>query len=314
MNFILSLTISALFSVVFCKIYLRRKLQLISTEKNLIKCIEALTNEKNELKNNNDSLLLEIEQNEDKLLNVQLELSTQSERLNKANEEFSKSLEIMKKNLLRSYENSIKEHQEDIEKSISAIMKKYSSEISSADTTLKQQKASISAYIEEQKRKEEMLKKKDYYRIVLTDNEIKDINKLLSLSNDLTQPDILLKLIYKTYFEKKMNDLLARVVGVNSEVSGIYKITNLELDKSYIGQCVSFKDRWRTHLKRGLGIDTPSTNKFYQAMKEYKPWNFTFEVLEFCEKADLNKKESYWIDFYQTNTWGYNATKGVDKQ
>ena len=133
------------------------------------------------------------------------------------------------------------------------------------------QKASISAYIEEQKRKEEMSKKQDFYRIVLTDNEINDINKLLLLSNEISQSEILLKLIYKTYFEKKMNELLARVVGPNSEKSGIYKITNIELDKSYIGQCVSFKDRWRTHLKRGLGIDTPTTNKFYQAMKEYKP-------------------------------------------
>ena len=149
--------------------------------------------------------------------------------------------------------------------------------------------------------------------MVLSDNEIRDIDKLLSLSSELSQPDILLKLIYKTYFEKKMNDLLTRVVGVNSEKSGIYKITNIELDKAYIGQCVSFKDRWRTHLKKGLGIDTPSTNKFYQAMKEYKPWNFTFEVLEFCSKDELNKKESYWINFYQTNTWGYNGNKGVEK-
>ena len=66
-------------------------------------------------------------------------------------------------------------------------------------------------------------------------------------------------------------------------------------------------------MKKGLGIDTPSTNKFYQAMKEFKPWNFTFEVLEFCSKEELNKKENYWINFYQTNSWGYNGNKGVEK-
>lgn len=35
--------------------------------------------------------------------------------------------------------------------------------------------------------------------------------------------------------------------------TGIYKITNLENGKVYIGQTKqAFKERWRTHLKRGV--------------------------------------------------------------
>lgn len=304
---------SILFSFIFCRLYLRRKLNDINTVKNLKNCIISLTNEKNELLNNNENLLFEIKQNEIVLQEVTEKLYSQSERLNSETKEYKKHLEETKSLLYQNYDKEVKKHLKDIEECIDILLNKYSSERESAELTLRQQKASISAYIEEQKRKEEMSKKQDFYRIVLTDNEIKDINKLISLSNDISQPDILLKLIYKTYFEKKMNDLLVRVVGTDSEKSGIYKITNIELDKSYIGQCVSFKDRWRIHLKRGLGIDTPSTNKFYQAMKEYKPWNFTFEVLEFCDKTELNKKENYWINFYQTNSWGYNGNKGVEK-
>ena len=310
---IITIIICIICSIIFFKLYLHRKTKEIDTIKNLKNCIKSLTNEKNELLNDNNNLLSEIQNNELVLSEILDKLFTQSTRLNSETEEYKRNLEETKSLLYKNYDKDIKKHFQELEKCIEILMNKYSEERNLAELTLKQQKASISAYIEEQKRKEEMSKKQDFYKIVLTDNEIKDINKLLSLSNEISQSDILLKLIYKTYFEKKMNDLLTRVVGANSERSGIYKITNIELDKSYIGQCVSFKDRWRTHLKRGLGIDTPSTNKFYQAMKEYKPWNFTFEVLEFCDKSELNKKEAYWINFYQTNSWGYNGNKGVDK-
>lgn len=313
MFIVFTLIINFALTASFCFLYSRRKQEQWSLVKNFKECIKSLENEKNELKNINDNLLIEIEQNEKALDEVINKLYNQSSKFEEEIKKYKNNLDETKKLLYDNYSKEVNKHLKELDECIDVLVNEYIVQMNCAEATLKQQKASISAYIEEQKRKEEMSKKQDYYRMVLSDNEIKDIDKLLSLSSELSQPDILLKLIYKTYFEKKMNDLLTRVVGVNSERSGIYKITNIELDKAYIGQCVSFKDRWRTHLKKGLGIDTPSTNKFYQAMKEYKPWNFTFEVLEFCSKDELNKKESYWIDFYQTNTWGYNGNKGVEK-
>ena len=313
MYIIICLLISIIGSFAFCRFYVHQKSKQVSEIKNYKQCINSLSREKNELINRNDIIINEIEKHEITLDTINNELYTQSERLNIAEKEYKEQLNKIKINIYENHNKEIEKHLKDLEEDIANLMKKYNADLKNAEQVLKQQKASISAYIEEQKRKEEMLQKQDFYKMSLTDNEINDINKLLSLSSELSQPDILLKLIYKTYFEKKMNDLLGRVIGPNSDKSGIYKITNIELDKSYIGQCVSFKDRWRTHLKKGLGIDTPSTNKFYQAMKEFKPWNFTFEVLEFCPKEELNKKENYWINFYQTNTWGYNGNKGVEK-
>ena len=40
--------------------------------------------------------------------------------------------------------------------------------------------------------------------------------------------------------------------------------------------------------------------------------NFSFEVLE--ERSELNNRETYWIDFYNTTTFGYNMTKGGAKK
>ena len=71
-----------------------------------------------------------------------------------------------------------------------------------------------------------------------------------------------------------------------------------------------FGDRWKQHAKCGLGIDTPQGNKLYQSMLEDGLWNFTFELLEECSREELNKKEAYWIQMYQSDKFGYNSTKG----
>ena len=58
-------------------------------------------------------------------------------------------------------------------------------------------------------------------------------------------------------------------------------------------------DRWKEHVKCGLGIDTPA-NKLYAAMQKYGVENFTFELLEDCPRAQLNEREKYYIDLYKT--------------
>jgi len=38
--------------------------------------------------------------------------------------------------------------------------------------------------------------------------------------------------------------------------------------------------------------------------------NWYFEVLEECDKNQLNDREKYWINYYKSNELGYNATRG----
>ena len=246
--------------------------------------------------------------------------NTISDELHEESKAISEKVENLKKQYqehkntvsveLAEYNESVCQHKSALENDIQQIVKTYLSQEESLKQKIKEHENKIQAYIEEQKRKEEMNTKLDFYRLKLSDTEMSDVIRLTEISSSINQPDILKKLIYKTYFEKKMNDLLGRVIGANSEISGIYKITHIESQRSYIGQTTNMKDRWRTHLKRGLGIDTPVTNKFYQSMIELKPWNFTWEVLEPCSKEELNEKEKYWIEFFQTNSWGWNSKGG----
>jgi len=39
-------------------------------------------------------------------------------------------------------------------------------------------------------------------------------------------------------------------------------------------------------------------------------WNFTFELMEQCDRPQLNEKEAFWIEMYQAYDLGFNSTKG----
>lgn len=45
-------------------------------------------------------------------------------------------------------------------------------------------------------------------------------------------------------------------------------------------------------------------------MKDYGIENFSFELLEKCDKSQLNEKEKYYIALFKTNEWGLNENSG----
>lgn len=87
---------------------------------------------------------------------------------------------------------------------------------------------------------------------------------------------------------------------------GIYKITNKLNGKSYIGQSIDIKRRWREH-KNNIGSDK---NPLYLDFKKYGIENFSFEVLEECNVKELDSKEINYIQKFDTYNTGYNLTKG----
>lgn len=91
---------------------------------------------------------------------------------------------------------------------------------------------------------------------------------------------------------------------------GIYKFTNQLNNKSYIGQSIDIEKRKREHLRNAYNYNLD--NSFYQALRKYGIINFSFEILEECEKERLNEREIYWIQYYDTYKKGYNMTPGGD--
>ena len=89
-------------------------------------------------------------------------------------------------------------------------------------------------------------------------------------------------------------------------VRGIYKVTNKINGKVYIGQSVDIGRRWRQHMT------AEDDNYFHKAIQKYGVENFEWEVIEQCKKSELDERESYWIEYYDSFNKGYNCTKGGD--
>lgn len=121
----------------------------------------------------------------------------------------------------------------------------------------------------------------------------------------LNRPESLNKIIWKVYYEKPVSDMIGRVVG-DSVKTGIYKITECASEMAYVGQSTDIASRFKQHIKRGLGAETPTQNKLYPAMKKLGPESFMFEILEECSRDKLDEREDYWQDFYKVKEFGYS--------
>lgn len=90
----------------------------------------------------------------------------------------------------------------------------------------------------------------------------------------------------------------------------IYKITNTINSKSYIGQTIqNVKERFYQHCATKCS-KAVSNMAIHRAIKKYGKSNFTVEVIEEIDSANLNDRERYWIKYYNSYNNGYNSTKG----
>ena len=159
------------------------------------------------------------------------------------------------------------------------------------------------------KEDEEKRQQIEFYKIKINENDKRDIENLKRLSSSFSRPDVLYKVIYETYYKSKLEEMFKRVLGDKKESGGIYKITNINNNKVYIGKTTNFISRWRTHAKRGCGLERIS-GQLYDAMFEDGLENYMWEIVEVCQKEEQTQKEKDWIKFYKSNEYGYNQKVG----
>ena len=161
------------------------------------------------------------------------------------------------------------------------------------------------AAIEVAKMRESDVAQKDFYRLQIDELALEDIKELKAVMSKLNQPEVLGKLIWKVYYEKAYTDLCGRLF--TKPIMGIYMITNLKNEMCYVGQAVNIQERWRQHIKRAIGAETPTQNKLYPAMAKFGAENFTFQVIEeITDRNLLDEREDYWQDFYKAKEFGYS--------
>ena len=93
--------------------------------------------------------------------------------------------------------------------------------------------------------------------------------------------------------------------------SGIYCIENIITNKKYIGQSVDIDTRWKKH-KYELNRDNHKNKYLQSAWNKYGEDKFKFYILDLCSEEELDEKEIYWIEHYNTvdRELGYNLTSG----
>lgn len=165
--------------------------------------------------------------------------------------------------------------------------------------------ADVQTALEAAQRKMEMETQQDYYRICLSNEDIGEIKKLREVLPFLRDKTPLNKVIYKVYYERPLTDMIGRVVGTGIH-TGIYKITNIDNHMCYVGQAVNIADRWKQHCKRGVGAEDWTQNKLYPAMYSIGVENFTFEIVEECDRSKLNEREDYWQNYFHAKDFGYS--------
>ena len=92
----------------------------------------------------------------------------------------------------------------------------------------------------------------------------------------------------------------------------IYKITCLVNQKVYIGQTSETIER---RFARHMGYQkNEHDTKFYRAIKKYGKDNFKIEAIDSAEtQAELDQKEIYYINFYNSVKEGYNSKDSMGK-
>ena len=169
-------------------------------------------------------------------------------------------------------------------------------------------KAAFEALLKQQEVKEN----KDNYRLKPSQQDLEDIGTLEHIKHSLHKPRILSMLMWQTFWQPLAKKQFPIILQDKTKI-GIYKITNIITDQCYIGQSLNIYKRWCDHCKAGLGIDTPVGNKLYQSIQKTGLQNFTFELLCQCPKEELDQKEKYFIELYQSDLYGFNGTKGNKK-
>ena len=74
----------------------------------------------------------------------------------------------------------------------------------------------------------------------------------------------------------------------------------------YVGQSTNVPERWKQHIKRGIGAEAPTRNKLYPAMLAIGVENFLFEFIEECDKLQLDQREQFWQEYFHSKDFGYS--------
>lgn len=109
--------------------------------------------------------------------------------------------------------------------------------------------------------------------------------------------------------ESECNDTTNVTANVSAPNAccGIYGLKNKTNGKWYVGQSTDILSRWDRAYK---GMRCQNQHKIYRALKKYGYNGFDKIILEECGVEQLNDREVYWSEYYDSINNGYNLRVG----
>ena len=205
----------------------------------------------------------------------------------------------------KAYEKEI----EDIQKKRQDLTEQYNNEVKEIQNNINIEQERFNALLQPLQQYEKEQQDKLFYTVQIPEEYRADIQYLLvNIAPQLKHPDIINKLIWSEYVRPYL-DAACKRIGINNE-PGIYKITNINDNKSYIGKSTDIKKRIAQHFKAAIGISTIAWQAVHDAMLAQGLWNWSIEPIIYCDKDKLSEMEKFYIDFFKTQEYGYNKKMG----
>ena len=232
----------------------------------------------------------------------QSEMDTEFERQERERKE---SLNLQMKQFTEQAQERVNKAELDAQEEIKRL--KQAQEAIAADTYYQEERfeALLLPLQQYEKEKQEKL----FYTIQTPDEYKQDIEFLLTtVAQKVQHPDIINKLVWAEYVKPYLDETFKRV-GIENK-PGIYKLTNLDSGKCYIGKSTDIKKRIADHFKSSIGIKTIADQQVHHAILETGFWNWLIEYIIYCDKDELSDLEKYYINFFKSQEFGYNKNNG----
>ena len=209
-----------------------KQLQILSIQKDSLNAeISTLNTEISNLKSNIFLMNTQAEEAAETFYNNQMKIAQEKLKNNEIVIEQEIQQKLNKLNL--EYELKTKS----LEELFNNKQLEYIEKEKELENQYSQLQSQVDAAVAAAMRAEEIRIENEFYKIQLTATDIEDIALLRQAARQISNPEVVNKIIWKCYYEKPTSDLIGRVVGSGVK-TGIYKITEISTNKCYIGQAV----------------------------------------------------------------------------
>lgn len=271
------------------------KMEKLQYDNNFIKTTVAYNQKMNELKENKTKVEFELKVLEDK-----------KEHLNQVINTYYESEQNRIEDKIMNYTDKAISEMND---AINIEKERLNKQINEIKNELEKYQLMRAAVNEDIMRERQLQEQSEFYTINLSETEIADLLTIKELSPRFNNRELLNKIVYESYIKRPLQEMIKRVLNGRSP-SGIYKITRKSTGEIYIGRAVSVDKRWTEHAKMAFSIGSIAHSTLHTLMQKDGIWNFTFELLEEVPKEQLNEREKYYIEFYDSKNYGLNQKNG----